>query len=226
MPSITTLSTQPTRRRDLQKEETRLDLAFAAFELAETNGLANVRIPQIAAAVGVSPRTFNNYFASKEAAIVWPFTLRSDRLVTGLAGRPTDEPLADALVAAVMGLYGHSEADGLPKGWLTRFRALVAAEPALQGEYLKVAAAAETALAAGIAARAGVESGELAPQVLAAVVAGAERVAVRHWARRTRPSAPLADLVRSALSMALAGIDLTNPGLSINHDHNGTKEIR
>src|SRR5580700_7605674 len=106
MPSITTLSTQPTRRRDLQKEETRLDLAFAAFELAETNGLANVRIPQIAAAVGVSPRTFNNYFASKEAAIVWPFTLRSDRLVTGLAGRPTDEPLADALVAAVMGLYG------------------------------------------------------------------------------------------------------------------------
>jgi AcrR family transcriptional regulator len=226
MPSITTLSTQPTRRRDLQKEETRLDLAFAAFELAETNGLANVRIPQIAAAVGVSPRTFNNYFASKEAAIVWPFTLRSDRLVTGLAGRPTDEPLADALVAAVMGLYGHSEADGLPKGWLTRFRALVAAEPALQGEYLKVAAAAETALAAGIAARAGVESGELAPQVLAAVVAGAERVAVRHWARRMRPSAPLADLVRSALSMALAGIDLTNPGLSISHDHNGTKEIR
>jgi len=226
MPSITTLSTQPTRRRDLQKEETRLDLAFAAFELAETNGLANVRIPQIAAAVGVSPRTFNNYFASKEAAIVWPFTLRSDRLVTGLAGRPTEEPLADALVAAVMGLYGHSEADGLPKGWLTRFRALVAAEPALQGEYLKVAAAAETALAAGIAARAGVESGELAPQVLAAVVAGAERVAVRHWARRMRPSAPLADLVRSALSMALAGIDLTNPGLSISHDHNGTKEIR
>ena len=226
MPSITTLSTQPTRRRDLQKEETRLDLAFAAFELAETNGLANVRIPQIAAAVGVSPRTFNNYFASKEAAIVWPFTLRSDRLVTGLAGRPPDEPLADALVAAVMGLYGHSEADGLPKGWLTRFRALVAAEPALQGEYLKVAAAAETALAAGIAARAGVEPGELAPQVLAAVVAGAERVAVRHWARRMRPSAPLADLVRSALSMALAGIDLTNPGLSINHDHNGTKEIR
>jgi AcrR family transcriptional regulator len=226
MPSTTTLSTQPTRRRDLQKEETRLDLAFAAFELAEINGLANVRIPQIAAAVGVSPRTFNNYFMSKEAAIVWPSTLRSDRLIAGLAGRPPEEPLAVALVAAVVGLYGHSEADGLPKGWLTRFRALVAAEPALQGEYLKVAAAAETALAAGIAARAGIEPGQLAPQVLAAVVAGAERVAVRQWARRMLPSAPLVEVVRSALSMALAGIDLADSGLAINHHHNGTKEIR
>src|ERR1700733_7804178 len=112
------------RRRELQKEQPRLVLALAAFDLATEHGVANVRIPQIAAAVGVSPRTFNNYFMSKEAAIVWPSTLRSDRLVAPLAGRPPAEPLADALVAAVLGLYGHSEADGLPKGWLTRFRAL------------------------------------------------------------------------------------------------------
>ena len=44
------------RRRDWQKEQTRLDLAFAAFELAQAEGLANVRVPQIAEAVrGVDP---------------------------------------------------------------------------------------------------------------------------------------------------------------------------
>jgi AcrR family transcriptional regulator len=52
-------------RREQYKEQTRLDLAVAAFELARAGGLAGVRVPQIAAAAGVSARTFNNYFASK-----------------------------------------------------------------------------------------------------------------------------------------------------------------
>ena len=84
------------RRRELQKEQTRLVLALAAFDLAREHGLANVRIPQIAAAVGVSPRTFNNYFPSKEAAIVWPSTVRGARMAADLADRPAGEPLADA----------------------------------------------------------------------------------------------------------------------------------
>ena len=76
------------RRRDWQKEQTRLDLALAAFELAKAEGLAKVRVPQIAEVVGVSTRTFNNYFSSKEAAIVWPTTLRGARLAAELAERP------------------------------------------------------------------------------------------------------------------------------------------
>jgi len=37
-------------RREMYKERTRLDLAVAAFELARKDGLAEVRVPQIAAA--------------------------------------------------------------------------------------------------------------------------------------------------------------------------------
>src|ERR1700733_11270498 len=96
----------PRGRRDWQREQTRLDLALAAFELAQAEGLANVRVPQIAEAVGVSTRTFNNYFSSKEAAIVWPTTLRGTRLAADLSGRPAGEPLADALIEVVAGLYG------------------------------------------------------------------------------------------------------------------------
>ena len=106
-----------------------------------------MRVPQIAEAVGVSTRTFNNYFSSKEAAIVWPTTLRGARLASDLAERPAGESLADALVEVVAGLYGPAGQEGLPEGWLDGFRALVAAEPALHGEYLKAQAAGERELA-------------------------------------------------------------------------------
>ena len=196
----------PARRRDQQKEQTRLDLALAAFDLAREHGLAGVRVPQIAAATGVSPRTFNNYFASKEAAIVWPNARRATRLAANLAGRPAEEPLADALAAAVASMYDQDEMDGLPSGWLRDFRALVAKEPALHGEYLKAAAATEAALAGAIARRTGAEEDQLEPQVLAAVVAGAERAAVRYWVRQANASSTLTDVVRTAVGMAVRGM--------------------
>jgi AcrR family transcriptional regulator len=196
----------PMRRRDQQREQTRRDLSLAAFELAKEHGLAGVRVPQIAAATGVSPRTFNNYFASKEAAIAWPATWRAGRLAARLAARPPQESLADALTATVAGMYEQDELDGLPAGWLRDFRALVATEPALYGEFLKAAVAVETALAAAIARRTGADEGQLEPQVLAALVTGAERAAVLHWARHASASLDLVDVVRTAIGMAVRGL--------------------
>jgi AcrR family transcriptional regulator len=199
----------PKRRRELQKEQTRLDLALAAFELARTDGLANVRVPQIAETVGVSTRTFNNYFPSKEAAIVWPATLRGAQLTSNLADRPSGELLADALVEAVAGLYGPSGHDGVPRSWLDGFRALVAVEPTLQGEYLKIQAAGERALAGAIARRTGAEQGSLQPLVLAGVVLAAERAAVLHWSGQIEPSVRLKDVVRTAVALAVGGTNLS-----------------
>jgi AcrR family transcriptional regulator len=202
------------RRRDWQKVQTRLDLALAAFELAKMHGLAQVRVPQIAEAVGVSTRTFNNYFASKEAAIVWPSTLRGARLASDVAERPAGEQLADALVAVVAGLYGPAGQEGLPEGWLDGFRALVAAEPALHGEYLKSQAAGERALAETIAARTGSPEGALEPLLIAGMVTAAERAAVLHWFGQAEPSASLVELVRAALTMALGGMTAAAVALS------------
>jgi AcrR family transcriptional regulator len=206
MTTATVLGQGAGRRRDLQKEQTRLDLALAAFELAKTRGLADVRVPEIAAAVGVSTRTFNNYFPSKEAAIVWPTTLRTARLAQDVADRPATEPLAQVLADAVAGLYGDSEMDGLPAGWMREFRALAAAEPALHGEYLKAASAAEAALADAIARRTGTATGTLEALVLAGVVVAAERAAILYWYRQTPPPAPLSDMVRASVDMAVRGM--------------------
>src|SRR5580698_1920698 len=118
MTSAPVLGSAPARRRDRQKEQTRLDLALAAFELAKAHGLAGVRVPEIAAAVGVSTRTFNNYFPSKEAAIVWPTTLRTGQLAEYVTSRPSTEPLTEVLVGAIGELYGDTGMEGLPAGWL------------------------------------------------------------------------------------------------------------
>jgi hypothetical protein len=88
-----------------------------------------------------------------------------------------------------------------------KFRSLVASEPALRGEYLKATDTAEVALAEAIAARTGAAEGELRPQVLAAIVIGAERAAVRHWFRLDEELEPLAPVVHPALATALSGLE-------------------
>src|SRR5689334_90382 len=192
------------RRRDQQRDETRRDLALAAFQMATSHGLANVRVPEIAEAVGVSPRTFNNYFHSKEEAIVWPAGQHAASVANRLRERPAGEPLGDALVAAVLGLYGSPTGERLPANWLRDFRDLVAAEPALHGEYLRAASTAEGALAGAVAERMGGPAGQLRARVVAAMVVGAERAAVMHW-MQTRDGR-LVDTIRMAVRQATAGL--------------------
>ncbi len=188
----------------MQREETRRDLAIAAFELACTEGVANVLVPEIAAAVGVSTRTFNNYFPSKEAAIAWPAHRRAAELAESLLARPAQEPLSEALIAAVRDVYWALRQDGESARWLRRFRVLVASDPVLQGEYLKVAYAGEQALAGAIAVRIGADRDELRSKVLAAVVVGAERAAVMHWIKQDKKQQSLRETVRQAVRLALA----------------------
>ena len=203
----TTETTTFVRRRDRQREETRRDLAFAAFELASERGLANVRVPEIAAAAGVSTRTFNNYFASKEEAIAWPAAHRAARWAESLLARPAEEPLRQALLAVSAELYGAPPREGLPADSLRKLRTLVATEPGLRGEYLKASQAAEQALARAIVTRTDAGEDELAPNVIAAIVVGAERAAVMHWMRQEEKAGPLRGTVLAAVRLALAGVE-------------------
>ena len=193
--------------------ETRERLFRAALDLFARKGFTETTVEDITEAADVGKGTFFNYFPSKEAAIVWPTTLRSARLASDLAGRPAGESLADALVEVVAGLYGPGGQDGLPENWLDEFRALAAAEPALHGEYLKAQAAGERALAGVIARRIGAAESDLEPLLLAGVVAAAERAAVLHWFRQAGPSTSLADVVRTAVAMAVRG--MTGPGVTL-----------
>ena len=76
----------------------------AALRLMSERGYDATSTDDIARAAGVSPRTFFNYFASKDAVVLLPEGVFLERLVTSaLDPRPAGEDPAAAVAAAIMG---------------------------------------------------------------------------------------------------------------------------
>lgn len=175
--------------RERKKIATREAISTAALRLALERGLENVRVDDIAEAAGVSPRTCNNYFASREQAVATAIAAeRAVRVGAALRARPADEPLADAVVEAVVDQYtsgGEPSRDTL---------ALLTSTPGLRSEFLSTVADIEHPLAAAIAARTG-GNDDLATAVLAAAVSAAARVAAERWLRPTHDRPPETTLV-------------------------------
>jgi AcrR family transcriptional regulator len=183
--------------RERKKLATREALSLAAVRLALERGPENVRVDDIAAAAGVSPRTYNNYFSSREEAICAAAAERARQLGAALRARPPDEPLGEAIILAVVDRYvRHGEPD---KNMIR----LIVSTPALRGEFLKTIAAREAQLADAIAERTGLDAErDLEPRLLAVVVSGATRVATVHWLRPD-VDAPFAEVVEGALRLVV-----------------------
>jgi AcrR family transcriptional regulator len=181
--------------RARKKLTTRQALAAAALRLAVERGPGNVRREDIAAAADVSLRTFTNYFSSKEEAIVSLAVDRAASIGASLRGRPADEPLGEALVAAFV--EQHTHAAPSPE-WIAHLRVIVAA-PQLQGAYLQALAGIEGSLAEAIAERTGADlRHDLHPRVVAAAACAAERVAIGYWLD-SDATIPLAEVLRRAI---------------------------
>src|ERR1700757_752479 len=91
--------------RERKKLATRRQLRAAALHLVAEHGMANVTVEDIAAAADVSPRTFFNYFPSKEAALFGGNDPdRAGRLRDQVASEAPGEPALTAL-RIVMGQY-------------------------------------------------------------------------------------------------------------------------
>ncbi|MEC3981482.1 acyl-CoA-like ligand-binding transcription factor [Amycolatopsis sp. H20-H5] len=168
--------------RESKKRAARHALSWAALRLASEHGFDNLRVEDIATEVGVSARTFNNYFSSKEEAVCSFNVERQERLREALLARPSREPLWTAVINAVSDQH---TADGqAPREFIDRFRILMQ-HPALHGEFLKSHARMEVILADAIAERVGIDAddtdGRLSARLMAGLVGNATRVAMIHW---------------------------------------------
>jgi AcrR family transcriptional regulator len=190
--------------RERKKEATRQALSWAALRLAVERGLENVLVEDIAAEVGVSARTFNNYFASKTEAIATRHSDRARQIAEALRKRPPDEPLWMAITESALTLFGDEESRPDPE-WIAGVRLMVG-EPALQGEFLKANAVAERQVAAAVAERTGTDlDRDLYPRLVAGAVGAAVAVSMNHWLR-TDPPVPIRPLLRDALHQIAAGL--------------------
>ncbi|WP_040821763.1 TetR/AcrR family transcriptional regulator [Nocardia jiangxiensis] len=210
------MTTRPAGLRERKKQATREALREAALRLALERGPDNVRVEDIAEAAGVSPRTYNNYFSSREQAIVAAVTAeREARVAAAVAARPPGVRLADAVIEAILTQYtdpGEHRRDAL---------LLITTHPALRDAFLDATSAISEPLAAAIASRLGALDTLTAP-VLAAAVAAAIRVALEQWLQPP-PGVPatagfvvasgsLPDLLRAALTPLEPALDAAEQG--------------
>lgn len=171
--------------RERKKQATKTALREAALRLALRHGVAGVTVEQIAEQADVSARTFFNYFASKEEAIVAADTAASgERLCRAFAERTDRESVTEALRAALLVVAAEG---GRDRGWRNELR-LVRATPSLLPHHIAAHLRTERELAALIGQRTGLDTArEIYPALLAASTVAALRVATRFWLDGNRP---------------------------------------
>ncbi|RSS43946.1 TetR/AcrR family transcriptional regulator [Streptomyces sp. WAC08241] len=215
------MTTPPPGLRERKKRATREALREAALRLAMERGPDQVRVEDIAEAAGVSPRTYNNYFASREQAIVSAVTAdREARVAAAVAARPAEARLADAVTEAVVEQYANTDERE------RRTLLLITARVALRDAFLDTTADLVAPLTAVIAERLD-DPGAHTARVLAASVAAAVRIALEGWLRPTGsaeaaggfgagglvvPSGSLPDRLRAALAPLAPAFDAAERG--------------
>jgi AcrR family transcriptional regulator len=167
--------------RERKKLATRQALERAALRLVDEHTLEHVTVDEIAAAADVSTRTFFNYFASKEQALVGRDPAVRLRLLDALAARPDGEAPLDALRAVLTAMV--EEIGDQAMEWPQRMR-VIAANPALLPHLVATFAETEEFLTGVVVERTGLDPAtDGYPRLLAAIVMTVLRTTLERWSR-------------------------------------------
>ena len=165
--------------RELKKGRTREAIQREALRLIAAQGYAVTTCEQIAAAAEVSPATLFRYFPTKEDIVL--HDVYDPMIADAVRARPEKEtPLTAVRRALAVTLDAVYETD------LEQVRqrtALILSVPALRARSHEQQESLVRHLTRALAARAGVDPGEVRIQVEAAVCAAALGVAVERWAQ-------------------------------------------
>ena len=196
--------------RERKKLATRRALRRAAFELVTEHGFARVTVEDIAAAADVSPRTFFNYFPTKEAALFGAdpdrITALRERVARLAPGEPALAALRLVMVDDARAAAAElTELGGDPAGWLRRMKS-AHTDPQLRAARAAQMAMTERAIAEGIAERLGTDpERDPYPGLLAATAAGVFRASISFWAG-TGGTVPLEHLIDQAFRALADGL--------------------
>ncbi|MFC3999224.1 TetR/AcrR family transcriptional regulator [Nocardiopsis sediminis] len=185
--------------RERKKLATRQALQSAAVDLVLERGLDDVTVDDIAAAANVSTRTFFNYFASKDDALIGegPLLYSDEARQVFAEGGPTGHLLEDLKLLLLSPATDHND-DAEPLfDRVHMLKRIVEKEPQLGPRVMASFAAAETAMAGAIAARLGDDpENDIRPQIIAAVGTTAMRYSMRRVKCLGDVDADTADLRR------------------------------
>src|ERR1700761_3401026 len=151
----------PGSLRERKKLATRRSIRRIAIDLIAERGFSHITVEDIAAAAEVSPRTFFNYFPSKEAVLFGTDPGRAaethDRLIHDLPGRRALEALRAVLGDQVRKIADEfAELGGDPARWVARMKA-AHTDPQLLAARAAHMSEVESGLASALAERLGAD---------------------------------------------------------------------
>ena len=166
--------------RGLRAKEMRAQLTDIALRLFDDMGYDAVGIDSIAAAAGISPRTFFRYFESKDEILLQYERSLHTRLLAALARRPPEEGPVTALRNA------YSETSATPpdaRAHIRRRGALLADSPSLRTRASGERASSVDDISAVLAQRRGPGDTSTPTWRLRVIAAALSAVAAEAWAR-------------------------------------------
>jgi AcrR family transcriptional regulator len=168
-------------QREDRKKSTRLALRRVAVQLFKEQGFVETTVEQIAAQAGVSTRTFFNYFATKDEAVMLPYDDLSLLLRDEIKRRPVREAPYDSARHAAHAAFTFLAADDDLVGLLLDSARLLRTEPALRAADSALQLVWEDEMTQAFGER-GLTIEPLAARVHAAVAVAATRAGVFSWA--------------------------------------------
>lgn len=163
--------------RERKKARTRSTLQRSALWLAVQRGADKITVADIAAAADVSPRTFFNYFSSREEALVADDLDRGQRFVAAVAAAPEGAHVWSALREAAVEAFGSSV---LPRAEEALKQQLVRSSPEVLACVLATFDPLERQLVHELGRRLA-PSSTLLPHLLSNAVLAAVRAAIETW---------------------------------------------
>ncbi|GGL61803.1 TetR family transcriptional regulator [Streptomyces fumigatiscleroticus] len=198
---------RPAGLREKKKQATRHALFEAAVRLAAEHGAQQVTVEAISERAGVSPRTFFNYFRSREDAFVMSDPEVGERIRQAVREAPAErsalDVLRDAMAEQIAGMELDRELWSLVALVLSR-------SPELTSRLLSLQAEEERALAEAFTARLR-DQGRDGPRaqlyawLLASLSAAATRVAMTQWYEHSGTEA-FPDIFHQVFDQLAAGL--------------------
>ena len=188
--------------RERKKLATRAALARAALELGLERGIDHVTVEDIAAAADVSPRTFFNYFATKEQAFIADDLDRCQSFLASFVAQPDGLQPWHALRAATVEAF---TANLRPERDRALRERLVRANPKVLLELFHHLEELDRDVSDEVARRCGQAATSLPVRLQVAAVGAALRASFETW--QAQQSATLADLLEDAFSRLAPAFD-------------------
>ena len=160
----------PTPIRERTRRLAQTELTSVAQDLFLEHGYDQTTVDQIAAAAGMSKRTFFRYFPSKDDLVIGKYDLFGDRMADALDARPADEPVWESL-RRVFDITLDYVQDDRQRARNDAMDQIVQSTPQLTARYLEKLQRVQALLIGRVAARLALSASSTDPRPAAIVAA-------------------------------------------------------